>query len=123
MTQIAHAGQTDGGGFVAFDIRWDGDLSGASSVRWVAKVTSPEGDGCVELGYEQVGGRFDSQYVLDASTGKRQAVEENADLGDGEITVRFPADVVGVAATWPTWTAMIAVDGTDAAEHVIPKTT
>jgi hypothetical protein len=33
--------------------------------------------------------------------------------------VRFPTSSVGVASTWPTWRAVINVDGQDVAEHVI----
>ena len=58
-----------------------------------------------------------SQYARDLSTGRTQEVSPDADLGldAGEITVRFPADVVGLAVEWPSWQAVILVAGEDVA--------
>jgi hypothetical protein len=118
MTQILHCGRTVAGGWVAFDIRWDDDLSGNRSVLWSMVVTSPEGAETVQLGYQLVDDGFSTQFVHDLATGRQHDVEQNADLGDREITVRFPAEVVGVAAHWPTWRGVINVDGSDVAEQV-----
>ena len=41
-------------------------------------------------------------------------------MGEGEVTARFPAEVVGVAVEWPLWTAVVSVDGQVVAEQVIP---
>jgi hypothetical protein len=119
MTQIVHAGRTETDVVVAFDIRWDGDLSGKRSVTWSMTVTSPDGRDSVRLAYELVNGDSARQYVLDRVSGRRQDVDPDADLGDDEITVRFPTARVGVAAPWPSWRAVITVDGEDVAERLL----
>ncbi|MDQ4007371.1 MAG: hypothetical protein M3211_04685 [Actinomycetota bacterium] len=120
MTQILHSGRALAANLVAFDIRWDGGPTGREQqpVLWSMFVTSPDGEQTVQLGYEVVGGAFSAQFVTDRATGRRQDVEEDADLRDGEITVRFPARMVGVAANWPTWRAVVTVSGSDVAEDV-----
>ena len=40
MTQIVHAGRTETDVVVAYDIRWEGDLSGARSVTWSRRSRS-----------------------------------------------------------------------------------
>lgn len=118
MTQILECGRTMAGAFIAFSIRWDGDLPSEGTVSWSMVVTSGDGSDELRLGYERAGGSFSQQYVDDRASGRRQPVEEDADLKDDEITARFPASVVGVAVEWPVWRAVIAVDGTDVAEQV-----
>ena len=119
MTQIVHSGRTVVAALVAFDIRWDDDLSGRDSVLWSMVITSPDGQETVQLGYEMVDGAFSAQFVTDRSSARQQNVDEDADVGEREITVRFPASSVGVAAEWPTWRAVITVDGVDVAERVL----
>lgn len=118
MTQIIECGRTLAGAFVAFSIRWEGDLPSAGTVSWSMVVTSGDGSDELRLGYERAGGSFSEQYVHDRRSGRRQSVEDDADLGDDEITVRFPASVVGVAVEWPVWRAVIAVDGAEVTEQV-----
>jgi hypothetical protein len=122
MTQILHAGRTVTKVVVAFDVSWEGDLSGAGSVLWAMSVTSQDGSETVELGYRRTADGFAEQYVHDLSGERQQTFDEDADFRDGEITVRFPTSSVGVATTWPTWRAVINVDGQDVAEHVIAPT-
>jgi hypothetical protein len=119
MTQILHAGRTVTDVVVAFDVSWDDDLSAAGSVLWTMAVTSQDGAETVELGYRRTADGFAEQYVHDLSGERQQSFDEDADFRDGEITVRFPTSSVGVATTWPTWRAVINVDGRDVAEHVI----
>ena len=116
---IDHCGRTTAAAVVAFDIRWSGDLPADRQVTWAVRVSSQDDDGQVELGHH-VGGSGPSQYALDLTTGRRQEVRADADVHAGEITVRFPADVVGVAVEWPTWQAVIAVDGEDVASLTVP---
>ncbi len=122
MTEIVHAGRTETSKVVAFDIRWDGDLSGSDSVVWSVFVTSADGQEAVELGYRVENGAFAGQYVHDHNSARRHDVDEDADLLEREITVRFPTDRVGVAVEWPTWRAVITVDGTEVAEHLLALT-
>jgi len=119
MTEIVHAGRTETDVVVAFDIRWDGDLSGRRSVTWSMTVTSEDGQDSVRLAYERVDGEFAAQYVLDRASGRRQDVDEDVDLDNDEITVRFPTASVGVAASWPSWRAVITVDDEDVAERLL----
>ncbi|HET6563758.1 MAG TPA: hypothetical protein VFG72_17950 [Marmoricola sp.] len=119
MTSIEHAGRTTTGDLVAFDIRWEGGLAG-STVVWSMVVAEAGSE--VRLCHERVDGRPTGQYVVDGGTGRRHDVELDADLHDDEITVRFPADVVGVAVEWPVWKAVVTVDGQDVAHHVVPVT-
>jgi len=115
---IEHCGRTVAADVVAFDIRWSGPLP-TGEVTWAARVTSDDGQDRVELAYRR-GSSGTAQFVQDAATGRRQDVPEDADLDDDEITVRFTADVVGVAIEWPTWQAVISVDGQDAATLAVP---
>src|SRR3954470_5301471 len=100
QVEIEHCGRTVAADVVAFAIRWSGQVP-AGDVTWSVRVTSEDGRGQVELGYERTPAGT-SQFVRDSSTGRRQQVPEDADLEDQEITVRFPAEVVGVAIEWPT---------------------
>jgi hypothetical protein len=109
---IEHCGRTIAASVVAFDIRWSGELPADSEVTWAVRVTSGDADENVELGHRRSGERL-SQYAQDLSTGRTQEVNPDADLDAGEITVRFPADVVGLAVEWPTWQAVIEVAGED----------
>ena len=118
MTQIVHAGRTETDVVVAFDIRWEGELSG-HSVTWSMTVTSPDGQDSVRLAYQRVDGEFAAQYVLDRASGRRKDIDADADLDDDEITVRFPTNSVGVAASWPSWRAVLTVDDEDVAEHLL----
>jgi hypothetical protein len=118
MTRILHSGRTVTGPVVAFDVRWEGEPAGRT-VRWATTVTSPDCKETVDLVYETEDGRFAAQYVLAENTRGRRDVAEDADLGEQEIVVRFPAEAVGVAAEWPSWRAVIDVDGTVVAEQVV----
>jgi hypothetical protein len=119
MTQIVHAGRTETDVVVAFDIRWEGDLSGGRSVTWSMTVTSPDGRDSVRLAYQLVDGQFAAQFVLDRASGRRHDLAQDVDLDADEITVRFPTASVGVAASWPSWRAVITVDGEDVAERLL----
>jgi hypothetical protein len=121
MTQIVHGGRTVTDVVVAFDVRWDGDLAGAGSVLWSMVVTSQDGQESVQLGYRITGDSVE-QFVHDLNGARRDDIDPDADLRDHEITVRFPTSRVGVAAHWPTWRAVITVDGEDIAEHVLAAT-
>jgi hypothetical protein len=119
MTQIARAGRTATKGVVAFDVGWEGDLSRHESVLWSMLITSPDGRETVQLGYQVFHGAFSAQFVRDQVSGRQEDLEQDADLRDDEITVRFPAERVGVAAGWPSWRAVITVDGDDVAEKLV----
>src|SRR3954454_9657025 len=97
---INHCGRTVAGDFVAFDIQWDGALPSARSVAWSMVVTAPDGNETVTLTHQQVNGQA-TQYV-EAVSG-RVELDADAEVDDGEVTVRFPANVVGVAVEWPVW--------------------
>src|SRR3954452_15854104 len=113
--EIIECGRTIAGAVVAFTIEWEGEPSG--EVAWAAQVSSADADETVTLGYTR-GSGAEEQYV--EAEGRRQRLDTDADLGDGKITVRFPAEVVGVAVEWPTWNAVVAVDGQTVAQCVIP---
>ncbi len=113
MTSIESAGRTITGDLVAFDVSWDGPLTG-STVIWSMVVS--DGASEVRLCHERAG-EDATQYVVDATTGRRRDVAVDADLHDEEITVRFPADAVGVAVEWPVWVAVVTVDGQDVAQQ------
>ncbi len=119
MLEITDCGRTLGGGVVAFDIRWEGEPSRPATATWSVAISEGEGSESVRLVYECRDGDFAAQYVDETSTGQRRDVDENADLRDHEITVRFPADIVGVAVEWPVWKASVAVPGEDTATAVV----
>ena len=119
MTQIVRAGRTVTKGVVAFDIGWQGELSGYDSVLWSMLITSPDGKETVQLGYQAFHGAFSGQFVRDRVTGRQEDLDGDADLRDAEITVRFPAERVGVAVEWPSWRAVISVDGDHVAEYIV----
>jgi hypothetical protein len=119
MVQILGCGRTVAGEVVAYDIQWEGDLSAYHAVLWAMEIC--DGDECVVLGHGRTDGAFTEQFVEDVSTGRRESLDEDADLGDGEITVRVPASVVGVAVEWPVWTAVIRADGEELARQVVPQ--
>lgn len=119
MLEIIDGGRTLAGGFVAFDIQWDGEATGSGTATWSVAITEGEGSETVHLVYERRDGDFVAQYVDDTSTGRRRDVDEDADLRDHEITVRFPADVVGVAVEWPVWKASMTVPGEETATAVV----
>ena len=116
---IEHCGRTLAASVIAFDIRWTGALPTDRDLTWAVRVGSGDGESGVELGHRRAGGRT-SQYVRDLSSGRTQEVRPDADLGPEEITVRFPADVVGQATEWPTWRAVIEVDGADVTSLAVP---
>jgi len=115
--EIKHCGRTVAGDYVAFDIQWEGALPEAGSTSWGMIVTGPDGVETVRLSHERAGDQT-AQFVGAASG--QVDVDPDADLDDGEITVRFPANVVGVAVEWPVWTAVIAADGRELATCVVP---
>lgn len=123
MTKILRAGRTVTDDVVAYDIGWDDDLNGGESVLWSMLVTSEDGDETVQLGYKVVDGVFSAQFVFDHVSARQVNVGEDVTLGEGEITVRFPTDVVGAAGQWPVWKAIITVDGSDVAEHLATPAT
>ena len=117
MTQILECGRTIAGEYVAFDISWEGDLS-RGTVVWSMEVASADGTEKVRLSHQRVDGGEAEQFVDDLTTGRRQSLEADAEVGDAEITARFPANIVGVAVEWPVWRAVVTVDGSDVAERV-----
>lgn len=119
MTQIVGCGRTVAGGHVAYDISWDEDPAGGA-VGWAMEIGSPDDSETVRLVHELVDGGPSEQYAQDMGSGRRTSVEPDADLREHEITVRFPDDVVGVAAEWPTWKAVLTVDGVDVSSMVVP---
>jgi hypothetical protein len=114
MVSLQHAGRTLTDDLVAFDVRWEGELAGAT-VTWTMVVS--EGASEVRLCLERGADGATAQYVLDGETGRRQDVAVDADLDDDGVTARFPADVVGVAVEWPVWVAVLAVDGHEVGHH------
>ncbi len=116
---LEHCGRTIAASVVAFDLKWAGDLPAGREVTWAVRVVSGDGESQVELGHRRSAGRT-SQYALDLASGRSQEVGVDADLQADEITVRFPSDVVGVAADWPTWKAVIEIDGCDVTSLAVP---
>lgn len=113
MVQISHCGRTVTGGFVAFDIAWEGELTG-STILWSVVIASEDSRERLQLGHERAGdGTFRSQFVFSGNSAEKEELEEDADLRDDGLTVRFPASVVGVAVEWPVWKAVVTVDGED----------
>jgi len=120
--EITGCGRTIAAGVVAFTLRWAGDLPASGTVTWAARVTGPDGREAIWLGYQlapERGGPGARQYVEDLSSGRVKELAEDAEVGAGEVTVRFPASAVGVAVEWPTWQAVIAVDGIEVATQCI----
>lgn len=115
---IDHCGRTMAANVVAFAIRWNGLLPEDRDVTWAVRVTRDDGGSQVELGHRRASGQS-LQYVRDLATGRTQEVRPDADLDSAEITVRFPADVVGLAVEWPTWLAVLVVDGEDVASLAV----
>ena len=115
MTQISGCGRTVAGDIVAFDIAWEGELA-SDDVAWSAQISSPEGEELV-LVHRLASGSAE-QYVEGESG--RQDVDVDADVRDDDVIVRFPSSVVGAAADWPTWMAVLTVDGEDVAREAIP---
>jgi hypothetical protein len=118
MTQIRECGRTVAGDLVAFDIQWDGDLAG-DDVAWAALVCSVD-DEELRLVHRLAGGS--AQQYVEGQRG-RQDVDVDADVREDDVIVRFPASVVGVAVDWPTWVAVLAVDGEEIARQAIPLRT
>jgi hypothetical protein len=116
MTQIRECGRTVAGDLVAFDIQWDGDLAG-DDVAWAALICSPDNSEEVRLVHRLRAG--EAQQYVEGAQG-RQDVEIDADVREDDAIVRFPASVVGVAVDWPTWVAVLAVDGEEIAREAIP---
>ena len=114
---IKHCGRTVAGEFVAFDIQWEGRLPDARSLAWAMVITAPDGRETVRLTLQQVAGQA-TQHV--EATSGRVELDADAEVDDGEVTVRFPANVVGVAVEWPVWKAVIIVDGEEVAARVVP---
>jgi hypothetical protein len=98
---------------------WSRSTSGG---RATSRLEISNGEESVLLGHQRSGGEVAAQFVDAASTGRRQDVPADADLGDGGITVRFPADIVGVALEWPVWKALIVVDGVEVASELCSAT-
>ena len=119
MTEILHCGRTVSGDVVGIDIRWDGRLQPREGVLWSMHVSSDDGADEIRLGHSRAGDTSE-QFVDDVGSGRRQSVEPDADVGDDEIVVRFPASIVGVAVEWPVWKAVITVDGREVAARVVP---
>lgn len=124
MVTIEHCGRTVAADVVAFDVVWSGELPEGSPVVIAAVVTSDDGEEAVELCHERASGprEAEAQYVVDQVTGRRRDVHPDATYGDREVTVRFSAEVVGVAVDWPIWQAVVRVGGEEIARKAIPVT-
>ena len=116
--EITGCGRTIAADVVAFTVQWSGEPPLHRTVTWAARVTGPDGREAVELGYQRAGDE-EQQYVADLLTGRRQELALDAEAEAGALTARFPASIVGVAVEWPTWHAVIAVDGNQLAAQVI----
>ena len=116
--QISECGRTIGGGVVVFDVTWDGTLEG-DTVAWVVTIDDEAASERVVLCRERT--RDDVRQFV-ASEGRQQEVPVDATEEDGHLTARFPEEVVGVAATWPVWKALLVIDGTAVSEQVVPTT-
>lgn len=114
---IEHCGRTIAGAFVAWDVRWHGELPEDVDVQWSMVVANGEEE--IRLVHGRRTDRIE-QYVVGAAG--RDDVEPDADLSEGEITVRFPADLVGAAVEWPVWTAVLTVAGEDVSRQVVSTT-
>lgn len=117
MVQILGCGRTVAGDVVAYDLQWEGDLPGGSVVL-AMDVT--DGEQTVRLGHERRDGVFVAQYVEEPESGRRRDVDEDADLDTSGVTVRVPANLVGVAAEWPAWTGVVVVDGDEVSRKAVP---
>lgn len=122
MVRIEHSGRTVAADVVAFGVVWSGELPEGSQVAFVAVVTSDSGEEVVELCYEPPTGGAEAQYVVDRATGRRRDVDPDVTDSDGEVTVRFSAEVVGVAVDWPLWQAVIRAGGEEIARKAMPVT-
>ncbi|QIK66693.1 hypothetical protein G7072_10390 [Nocardioides sp. HDW12B] len=119
--RIRECGRTVGGGIVVFDITWDGTLAG-TTVAWVVTIDDEEGSERVVLCHERTGGPDGTARQFVAADGRQQDVRTDATVEDDHVTARFPAEIVGVAAEWPVWKALLVVDGAAISEQVIPTT-
>lgn len=125
MVEILDSGRTIASGLVAFDIRWEGEVTQQDAVQWSVFVTSADGRETVQLGLLRSGDGSMVQFVDDDTTGRRSEVDVDADLrdhddpGGGEVTVRFPDEVVGVAVEWPVWRAVLTIGGVPASERLL----
>ncbi len=120
--RIRECGRTVGGGIVVFDITWDGTLDG-TTVAWVVTIDDADASERVVLCYEHSGGGGECtarQFV--AADGRQHEVRVDATVEDDHVTARFPAEIVGVAADWPVWMAVLVVDGTAVSEQLVPTT-
>ncbi len=115
--QVNHCGRTVASDVIAFDIQWEGPLPAARTMAWSMVVTGPDGRETVRLVHERTGEQV-SQHVQAASG--RVEVAPDADVDEGEVTVRFPVEVVGAAVDWPVWTAVMTADGQELASCVVP---
>lgn len=117
--QIRECGRTVGGGIVVFDVTWDGDLAGGT-VAWVVTIDNEDSSERVVLCHERTGGPDGTARQFVAADGRQQDVRVDATIEDDHATARFPEEIVGVAAGWPVWQALLVVDGTAVSEKVIP---
>ncbi len=119
MTKIVRCGRTIAGGYVAYDVQWEGSIEG-SLVLWSLVISSADESESVRVVHERTDGEATGQYIEDLTTGSRQTVEPDADCRDQEITVRFPENLVGVAIEWPLWRVVLTVDGSDISSMIVP---
>ena len=119
--EIRECGRTTGGGVVVFDVTWDGYLE-AGTVAWVVTIDNDDDSERVVLCLERSGGSDGTVRQFVAADGRQQDVSLDATVEDDHVTVRFPADVVGVAVDWPVWKALLVLDGIAVSEQVIPTT-
>jgi hypothetical protein len=125
MVEIIDCGRTIASGLVAFDIRWAGPVPDQEPVQWSMFVGSEDGRDRVQLGLLRSEDGSSVQFVDDDTTGRRSEVDVDADLRNhddpegGEVTVRFPEEVVGVAVEWPVWRAVMVLGGVPVAERLV----
>ncbi len=119
QARIRECGRTVGGGIVVFDITWEGTLD-ATTVSWVVTVENEDASERVVLCHERTGGPGGDVRQFVAADGRQREVRTDATVEDDHVTARFPAEIVGVAAEWPVWKAVLVVDGTAVSEQLIP---